>query len=206
MNLNPHPLPAAIGAALNGGFFAGIILINGELHGLVVAPKAEGEYSGPWSKDDDEDETLVEGATSYNDGMANTVAMAGAGSKLAAWAQGLHINGANDWYVPSRDELEIIYRNLKPATDSNARYGRHGENPSALPPTHSYTAAAPAQTTADAFRDDAQEAFDEVWYWTSTQHAADEAYAWGQYFDVGGQDDGRKAYGGRARAVRRFKL
>lgn len=44
------------------------------------------------------------------------------------------------------------------------------------------------------------------WHWTGTQHAAEPAWAWGQYFDNGHQYDGRKANHYRARAVRRVPV
>lgn len=42
------------------------------------------------------------------------------------------------------------------------------------------------------------------WHWTS--EAFDGSYAWFQHFIFGGQDDTRKSYEGRARAVRRLIL
>lgn len=41
------------------------------------------------------------------------------------------------------------------------------------------------------------------WHWTGTQHAAEPAWAWTQYFYYGSQDYGPKVDHGRARAVRR---
>ncbi|UGQ45106.1 phosphoadenosine phosphosulfate reductase domain-containing protein [Massilia endophytica] len=140
MNMDIPPLPAAIGAALNGGYFAGLYLLYGEVYGLVVAPR-EGEIEMPWH----DSLAMIEGARSYVDGFANTQAMAAAGSKMAKWARGLAVNGADDWYLPSRDELELVYRSFKPTTDTNNPYGRHGENQCALPPTYAYTEDSPAQ-------------------------------------------------------------
>ena len=42
------------------------------------------------------------------------------------------------------------------------------------------------------------------WYWTSTQYAGNEGYAWLQYFGYGYQNGLDKSYAGRVRAVRRF--
>jgi len=44
------------------------------------------------------------------------------------------------------------------------------------------------------------------WYWTSTQHASNSAFAWVQVFDGGYQYDDRKSNGARARAVRRVAI
>lgn len=51
-----------------------------------------------------------------------------------------------------------------------------------------------------------QECFVTDWYWTSTQYAGGEAYAWIQYFTNGGQRLDHKDYGFRARAVRRLPI
>lgn len=191
-----------IGAAFGGGFYAGQILVNGQAFGLIVAPKAEGEHEDiEWSKNT----KMVEGAQSFFDGRANTGAMAAAGSPLAKWALDLRIAGQNDWYLPSRDELEICYRNLKPTIDENWVH-RHGENPSSIPVGYPYTEKHPLQTEVEAFQDGQPEAFDEVWYWSSTQHASDAVYAWGQYFAGGSQYYVHKDDYRRARAVRRFPI
>lgn len=48
--------------------------------------------------------------------------------------------------------------------------------------------------------------FKPEWYWLLEQHESRSDYAWGQDFDNGGQDDWRKGYFGRARAVRRLAI
>lgn len=192
-----------VGAAIGGGFFAGRIRIGEEVFGLIVAPKAEGEHEdAPWNKS----LKNVEGALSYFDGRANTAAMAEAGSKLAKWALGLRIGEHDDWYLPSQDELEVIYRALKPTEDHNDTWMRSGINLSSVPPQYPYTPDSPKQTEAGAFRKGGAEAFDSVWYWTSTQYASGSDFAWGQYFGNGYQYGILKATSYRARAVRRIAL
>ena len=44
------------------------------------------------------------------------------------------------------------------------------------------------------------------WYWTSTQYAGNEGYAWCQGFSYGNQNDDHKSVLLRARAVRRLNL
>jgi hypothetical protein len=192
-----------IGTLIEGGFFAGAFILNGEEFGLIVAPKSEGhredvEWNGSYKS--------VESALSYNDGAANTDAMAAAGSKLAEWAKNLQIGGFNDWYIPSQDELELCYRHLKPGTDENSCYGRSGINMSASPQTRPYTPTFPVQTEAELFRGEGAEAFDERAYWSSTQCAGYESLAWAQSFFYGTQDWGHKDDDFRARAVRKIKL
>jgi hypothetical protein len=192
-----------IGAAIGGGFFSGRIRVGEEVFGLVVAPKAEGEHKDtPWNKS----LKRVEGALSYFDGRANTIAMAEAGSKLAKWALGLKIDGHDDWYLPSVDELELIYRNLKPTTDENDCWMKSGINLSSVPPQYPYTPDSPKQTDVEAFRKGGAEAFDPVWHWTSTQYEPESDRAGAQDFTDGYQLYGTKDNNNRARAVRRIKL
>ena len=200
-----NALPYQIGQALNGGFFAGAINIDGITHGLIVAPKSS-ELKSAWHEDDVMDVMDVISATSYYNGIANTKAMAESGSGLAKQILALQIGGHADWYLPSQDELEIVYRNLKPKTEKNFLYARSGINPCAVPPTRPYTITEPAQTAAEVFKEDGAEAFDGAWYWTSTQHAAYPDFAWCQGFNGGGQDLNRKNVTLRARAVRRFVI
>jgi hypothetical protein len=195
-------LTLAPGTPMEGGFFGGNFTHAGTNYALIVAPKAEGQSGGIWiprNKD-------VPGAKSYNDGIANTMAMAEAGSKIAQWALALRIADCADWYLPSQDELEILYRNLKPTAEENYCYARSGINLSALPPTRPYTPDFPVQTQAEAFRLDGPEAFDEAWYWSSTQHAATSGIAWIQNFGGGSQIYYDKSFEARARAVRRLVI
>jgi hypothetical protein len=126
--------------------------------------------------------------------------MANAGSKLAQWALDLNL------YIPSQDELEIIYRNLKPTTDTNSQWGRSGINVSAIEPTKPYTLAMPAQSLAESFKEGGSEAFDPVSYWSSTQHAADFGYALFQNFGNGNQSYGTKGYKMCSVAVSRLPI
>lgn len=194
-------LPATIGLALAGGFFGGIVRIGAHEHAVVWAPKATGETAGPWHKG----RQAVAGATSCFDSLANTLAMADAGSPIAKWALTLNINGHTDWCLPARDVLELAYRHLKPTDDETWCSFRDGDNPSSVPVGYPYTEAAPIlQTTVEAFKAGGDEAFDARWYWSSTQSS--ESYAWYQYFDNGCQSSDVKSFVARARAVRLIQL
>lgn len=192
-----------LGTSMGGGFYAGRIMIDGNPFAIIVAPKSEGEHNPviwiPKYK-------AVPEARSYNDGHVNTRAMAEAGSKLAQWALDLRIGGFDDWYLPAQDELEVIYRNLKPTARENYCYVRSGINLSAIEPTRPYTPDCPLQTESELFKAGGAEAFDEAWYWTSTQHVSGSDYAWGQYFNDGTQDYVTTLGKGRARSVRRLPL
>lgn len=198
----PINLNIAFGTLVEGGYYAGRIRTpEGDEYGILVAPKASGQHKGSaWNRS----LKRVDGALSFYDGLANTRAMQEAGSKLAAWALGLQVNGFSDWYLPARDELELCYRHLKPGTETNWCY--RGDNPSSVPPGYAYMPDAPAQTAIEEFRTGGTEAFDEVWYWTSTHYAGNDAYAWTQSFYYGGQYGIHKVDLNRARAVRRIKL
>lgn len=193
-------LSIAHGTPFEGGFYGGNINIHGIPHAVVWAPKAQGETKAIWLPS----YTDVPNAASCFDSMANTRAMAEAGSPLAKWALGLDINGLGDWCVPARDVLELGYRYLKPTDYENSCSFRDGDNPSSLPPGWLYTEASPAQTTVEAFREGNPEAFEASWHWSSTQ--CSDSYAFLQYFHDGGQYYGGKKSEGRARAVRLIQL
>jgi hypothetical protein len=92
-----------------GGIFAGVIRgIDGAPDAaLIIADDPRGHFEdrewGPYGKDV---------ATDAHDGMANTVAMTGAGSQLAADILALDIAGHTDWYLPSASDLHLAYANL----------------------------------------------------------------------------------------------
>ena len=196
----PLSIATAFGTILEGGFYAGRIRVGEQQFAVIVAPKAEGQHKdAPWGP-----VRKRVPALSFYDGLANTQAMADAGSKLAKWALDLKIGGFTDWYIPSRDELELCYRNLKPTAQENWCY--RGDNPSSVPVGYAYMPDEPKQTDIEAFKGGGAEAFDDIWYWSSTQYAGNDAYAWVQYFGGGLQGSGLKGDGGRCRAVRRIAI
>lgn len=191
-------IPTEVGAPYGGGFYVARYMHAGVERALIRAPKAAGHFEAIWNKSRKD----VPGAVSCFDGLANTIAMAEAGSKIAEQICALHIGGFDDWCIPAQDQLELCYRHLKPGKAGNYPYSRSGINVSALPPTYPYAAAAPAQTPVEIFQEGGAEAFELDWYWTSTQYAGAPDWAWIQYFDDGYQDDSRKDYRDRVCAVR----
>ncbi len=196
-------VPAIAGTPFGGGLLAGFFQAEGRKFAIVTALKDEGEKQNEQWNDS---YSIVKGALSFFDGVANTQAMAEAGSNLAKWALGLNIGGHNDWHIPAQDVLEIIYRNLKPTTEENWCYARSGINLSAIEPTRPYTPSFPLQTVADAFKQGGNEAFEPTVYWTSTQHVSDSDSAWVQYFAYGGQSLSLKYGKFAARAVRILEI
>lgn len=97
-----------------GGHYAGIV--RGEDgqpdYYLFVAPKDKGEaaaleFGGMGQR-------LVD-AEHPSDGLANTTAMVfnAAEYPAAQFCAGITIDGHHDWYLPSRDELRILYANVR---------------------------------------------------------------------------------------------
>lgn len=200
MNVRTELALPALGAPFEGGFFIGRILVAGAPRALIV-PGTDGDHPPiAWNKS----LKPVAGAMSFSDGRANTLAMAEAGSALAEWALSLRIGGRDDWYIPSRDELEMLYRVYKPTADRNWCWC--GDNPSSIPVGYAYTPTEPAQTAVELFRKGGSAAFEAAAYWSSTQFAGLESFAWCQLFDGGVQSGVRKSDRLRARAVCRLPL
>ncbi|MBU1330906.1 MAG: DUF1566 domain-containing protein [Gammaproteobacteria bacterium] len=191
----------AIGSPLAGGFYMGLYLLDGLLQALIRAPAATGfNAPQPWGARG----TKIEGAGSFNDGLANTRAMAEAGCPHANWALGLSIDGHQDWFISARDEAEIVYRVCKPTDQENWCSFRDGDNPSSVPAGYPYTAQTPSQSSIEAFCLGGEEALEDRSYWTSTQDGP--GLAWIQHFDVGSQINDGKDNARPAFAVRRITV
>jgi hypothetical protein len=192
-----------IGAAYEGGFFAGQIGTGGvATHNLVVAPLSSGQTSDQWKTSN----TSTSGTSSDIDGPANTAAQIAAGAAshpCADFCNNASIGGFSDWYMPAKNELEVCYFNLKPTTTANNTSS--GINPNAVPArAANYTAGNPAQTSAAAFQTGGAEPFFDFYYWSSTQFSAN--YASVQSFDNGDQQLFIKTLSYRVRAVRRVAV
>ncbi len=198
----PKDPQVLIGAAYEGGFYGGTVVIDHKLHAVIWAPKHLGEISMPWLSKP----APVPGARSCSDSMANTVAMEKAGSKLARWALNLDIGGHGDWCLPARDVLELAYRHLKPSTYKTGAWFRDGDNPSSLPVGYPYSLSDTpiVQTTEQAFQEGGPQAFETEWYWSSTQYS--DSTAWNQNFHYGYQNNYIKSVEARARAVRLIQI
>jgi hypothetical protein len=204
------PPPGAIGSAYEGGFYAGEISVAGNnvaSHYLVVAPLSSGQTELAWKNA----QTTTPGADSDINGPQNTADMVADGNSsvypAAHFCNNASIGGFSDWYMPAKNELEVCYFNLKPATFSNNTSS--GINPNAVPSRGSnYTSGSPAQTSAAAFQSGGAEAFDAQIYWSSTEPNAVDSIrrASVQYFRNGGQYAAYKNDTRRVRAVRRVPI
>jgi hypothetical protein len=198
------PGPTTIGQAYGGGFYAGKINVSGTQYYLIVAPKASGENSSrAWGV-----YGVTTGITSVINGPTNSASLAafGASYQAAVFAEGLTIGGYSDWYLPAKNELEVLYYFLKPTTNANSTAS--GSNANAVSPepiSTNYTSGSPAQTSAGiGFRDGEANAFDSDFYWSSTEY--DDVDAWRQGFTVGGQGSYLKLGSAYVRAVRRVPV
>lgn len=201
MSVVEKAAPAAtlpeIGQAHGGGFVTGITrdAATGK-RSLHITSGAEHELVGEWGKYGEK----IEGADSLTDSLANTQAMAAAGSELAAKVLALDIGGFTDWAIPARDVQELQYRHFKPTTEENWANSRNGDNPHSDPVGQLYSEEDPLQTVHEAFQEGGAEAFRDTWYWSSSQRSAYHAFS--MTFGDGYQTYLVKYYELRVRPVR----
>ena len=206
------PVPSGIGAAYEGGFYAGQISTSGNgvaTHYLVVAPKSSGEFSGKttWATGG---QTTT--ATSNINGPANTAAIIAFGNPVnfpaANFCYNLTIGGFSDWYLPAQNELKVCYFNLKPGTANNSTALNSGVNDNSVPArTTAYTTTDPARTSVSSFQYNNAESFipeNGGQYWSSTQTNYYRAFTVDFY--NGYRGNYTKDTSLRVRAVRRVAL
>lgn len=188
-----------IGSFIQGGYYAGLVNIKGVVEAIIVAPKVQGEYEGNWA----ESNGRIIGSNCQVNGQQNTLDMIVSDVKLAKWVGALEIGGFKDWHIPSRDQLEIIYRAFKPANYANAPYS--GINANSVPAHDSYTSDEPLQCDVEAFKRGGSEAFDHTsYYWTSTQIDGNSVCI--LLFHDGLQTSARRDNDFRARAIRTINI
>jgi hypothetical protein len=198
----PEPAPTVLGQEYGGGYYAGLISLTGSgsaTHYLVVAPKALGEAQRQWKTAN----TATTNTGSVIDGKTNSSNMNNALHPAAQFCESLSIGGYGDWYMPARDELEVIYFNLKPSTQSNTTSS--GANLNAVPSRASnYTTGDPSQSSVVLFQTGGAEAFETEFYWASTQFST--TNGWIQNFNDGEQSNVQKLSTTYVRAVRRVAI
>ncbi len=123
-------------------------------------------------------DTTTAGTASLTDGVANTDAMAMAGIALHEAAEACRNAGA-EWYLPARDELDLLYENL---VDQN------GDT----------TPGGPLGSTFDF---NITGSYPAGWYWASSEGTSTNARS--QRFSAGFQGNGNKLIDFAVRCVRR---
>lgn len=171
-SVTPTAAPSYIGQPYGGGYYAGKIAVNGggvATHYLIVSPKSTGELTNTaWGPD-----AVTTGITSAINGPTNSAALSALGTSYAAagFCENLVIGGYSDWYLPAKNELEVLYYFLKPTTDNNNTSS--GANPNAVSPepiNTNYTVNSPAITTAgNGFISGGINALPDTYVWTSTE-------------------------------------
>jgi len=209
----------AFGASYGGGYYTGKIVVSGTTYYVIVSPKASGLAQKQWSTAGG---VAGPAATvTLNNGAAASGSMNSSTYPAAQFCEGLSINGYTDWYLPSRDELELCYRNLKPDTTSSSTSGRSipnytypegndvpgdtmGINRNSSPAGSAYTSGSPVQTSATLFQTGNSEAFEATNHLSSSDATSNSV--WTQSFSAGYQDFYSKTNIFRVRAVRRIAM
>lgn len=96
-----------------GGLYAGIMrgeAAHADYHLIVPTDPRTSIKSIAWAKA----EHVLQGVFSELDGLANTQLLCATADIFPAanWARGLHVNGFQDYYLPARHELLLMYLNL----------------------------------------------------------------------------------------------
>jgi len=196
------------GTAIEGGFYAGMMRYSDGDYALIVAPKSAETSLAQKTTD-----SATSGTQSYHDGLANCGVMNNSTHPATQYCRAYAGGGYLDWYLPARDELELLYRRLKPSTTSNyvstrGDGGYQGQNANSVPIGPAYTASSPAQTLAADFRTGGAQSLggSGVYYWSSTEFATNTRSAWIQSADNGLQTNDLKFATNRVRPVRRVKI
>lgn len=198
-----------IGQLAPGGRFVGINRIGNSCYMIIVSPKWTEEIKGFLLKTV---YTHTPNTKSLCNGLANTRAMDSSEHPAARFCLDLEVNGFNDYYLPSLNELELCYRNFKPNTRRNVTQPAGSVhfatriNNSTIPPGRAYTTVNPRQTVVTAFCEGNSEAFESVRYWSSTEHSLDTGWSFTQNFFNGFRDCSITTFSVNVRAVRRILI
>ena len=172
-------IPTRVGQKFEGGHFTGVIRVGESVYAIIVAPKNTQVLGLPCKKTN----SATANTQSVNDGWANTRSMNDPSHPAAQYCCNIAVGGYTDWYLPSRDELELCYRYLKPTADDNFVYSArqyftgnlslaNGSNSNSIPVGTEYTTTTPTETIVTIFYIGSAEAFDTIWYRTSTEYSS----------------------------------
>jgi hypothetical protein len=215
-----------IGTQAEGGFFAGKVVsdVDGVTYAIIVSDgDGDTDRTGAGDKQWRTSQTALNQAQTLADGKSvmdyivnnETLSDFPAFEWIQTTLNNANYNGYSDWYLPARDELELIYRHFKPTTDDNNDGTRpssgfggdgatHGTNNSSDPNGSGYTTSDPSQTSITSFQDGGADYLTDNNYWSSTEY--DASGSWRQSFNSGYQNDFNKDLTYRVRAVRRIAV
>jgi len=157
-----------IGQSFGGGIYVGDYKLSSTNYRLIVAPaNSAGVRANQQFSTTDSSTAGSTSFLSYRDGYNNTYnALTASNFVAAAYARGLTLNGYDDWYLPSIEELMTVYWNCKPTTASNWTFSFFGPNQlfngstsNSIPSRPAYSSSSPGQTTATILRSTGSEAF-----------------------------------------------
>jgi hypothetical protein len=189
------------GTSLGGGYFAGQINDGGTIYNLIVAPVATGQTNAQYKTTST---ASLPAATYQNEvyGKPTNDVDSSATYPAFQFARSLSIGGFTDWYIPAKNEMDIIYYNLKPSIDSNST--ADGINPNAVPArTSNFTTTVPGQTTSTLFQTGGSEAFTTANYWTSSEDSGNTNQAWRKFMQDARNQGTNKTTIYLVRAIRR---
>ena len=209
-------IPTRIGQKSPGGHFAGINRIGNNCYAVIVSPKDVEATGLKWQTFN----LPTLNTSSVCDGLSNTTSMSDSNNPAAHYCLGLVVDGCNDFYLPSKNELEICYRNLKPIRRLNMDYHSNvnrgnlshsnGTNLTSIPIGKPYSwIGSPFQTLVLSFQLGGKSKFEveSNEYHSSTEFSIQRDFFIAMRFNGGVQEENLKTFGSmRTRAVRRILL
>lgn len=117
----------ALGEFSQGGYYVGSVVVGSITYGILVSPiSTQSPSLLAWKTTN----TTTAGTTSLVDGLSNSNNMNDVNHPAAKYCLDLSSGGYTDWYLPSRDELNLIYVNRLslPAGERHELFGYYSSS------------------------------------------------------------------------------